>query len=238
LGKINSNNIPHHVAIIMDGNGRWAKARHLPKIAGHAEGVKTVERILEASKDIGVKILTLYVFSTENWKRPKKEVDSLMNLLETQLEKFTPKLKKKDIRLNVIGDMEGLPFNVRKRIESALDATQHNKSFVLNLAINYGSRGEIINAVKLICNDSRSGKLGIEKLDGESFSGYLYTKGLPDPDLLIRTSGEMRLSNFLLWQLSYSEIYVTKKYWPDFGKKDFEEAVFSYQSRERRFGGS
>ncbi len=235
--NINRNKVPAHVAIIMDGNGRWARARGLPKIMGHREGIKTVERIVTVSKDIGVKILTLYVFSTENWKRPKKEIGGLMNLLENHLSKFASKLKKKGVRLNAIGDISGLPLGVQKRLKSAIDLTRDNTSFVLNLAINYGSRREILEAAKSISRLSQSGSFDIEKLKEDDFSQYLYTKGMPDPDILIRTSGEMRLSNFLLWQLSYAEIYVTDKLWPDFRKTDFIKAMEAYQARKRKFGG-
>lgn len=236
--NINRNKVPTHVAIIMDGNGRWARARHLPKIMGHREGMKTVERIIYACKDIGVKILTLYVFSTENWERPKKEVEGLMNLLENHLSKFASKLKKDGVRLNAIGDISGLPLSVQKRLKMAIDLTRDNTSFVLNLAINYGSRREILEAAKSISRLSQAGSFDIEKLKEDDFSQYLYTRGMPDPDILIRTSGEMRLSNFLLWQLSYAEIYVTKKLWPDFGKTDFIKAIEAYQARKRRYGGS
>lgn len=236
--NIDRNKVPTHVAIIMDGNGRWARARGLPKIMGHREGIKTVERIISACKDIGVKILTLYVFSTENWKRPRKEIDGLMNLLENYLSKFASKLKKEGVRLDAIGDISGLPLGVQKRLKTAINLTKGNTSFVLNLAINYGSRREILEAAKSICRLSQSGSFDIEKLKEDDFSQYLYTKGMPDPDILIRTSGEMRLSNFLLWQLSYAEIYVTEKLWPDFRKTDFIKAIEAYQARKRKYGGS
>ena len=236
--NINRNKVPAHVAIIMDGNGRWARARGLPKIMGHREGIKTVERIVTVSKDIGVKILTLYVFSTENWKRPRKEIGGLMNLLENHLSKFASKLKKEGVRLNAIGDIPGLPLGVQERLKTAIKLTKDNTSFTLNLAINYGSRREILEAAKSICRLSQSGSFDIEKLKEDDFSQYLYTKGMPDPDMLIRTSGEMRLSNFLLWQLSYAEIYVTEKLWPDFRKTDFIKAIKAYQTRKRKYGGS
>lgn len=237
MGKITPDNVPAHVAIIMDGNGRWARAHNLPKIMGHREGVKTVEKILEASRDAGVKILTLYVFSTENWKRPKREVMALMNLLEARLDKFTEKLKKEGVKLNVIGDMSALSPNVRKKLFKAIELTKANSAFTLNLAINYGARKEILDAAKAVSRAAREGALDIDSLTEDDFSRYLYTKGMPDPDLLIRTSGEMRVSNFLLWQISYAEIYVTKKTWPDFGKKDFLKAIEVYGKRDRRFGG-
>ena len=236
--SINRNKVPAHVAIIMDGNGRWARAHGLPKIMGHREGVKTVERIMSACKDIGVKILTLYVFSTENWKRPKKEIDGLMNLLEDYLSKFALKLEKEGVRLNAIGDISDLPLGVQKGLKGAINLTKDNTSFTLNLAINYGSRREILEAAKSICRLSQSDSFDIEKLKEDDFSRYLYTKGMPDPDLLIRTSGESRLSNFLLWQISYTEIYITKKLWPDFRKIDFIKAIEAYQTRKRRYGGN
>ncbi len=236
--NIDRNKVPAHVAIIMDGNGRWARARHLPKIMGHREGMKTVERIISVCKDIDVEILTLYVFSTENWKRPKKEVGGLMNLLEKHLLKFGSKLKKDGVKLSVIGDISELPLAVQKALKSTIVLTKDNTSFILNLAINYGARREILEAAKAICRRAQSGSFDIEKLKEDDFSQYLYTKGMPDPDLLIRTSGEMRLSNFLLWQLSYAEIYVTKKLWPDFKKADFIKAITVYQTRKRKYGGS
>jgi undecaprenyl diphosphate synthase len=233
----NKTNIPRHVAIIMDGNGRWARSRNLPAVMGHREGIKTVKRVISSAKKNGVGILTLYAFSTENWKRPKPEVAALMKLLETYLDKETEKLRKDGIRLSVIGDINGLPESVQKRLAKAIYATRDNDAFILNLALNYGSRNEILEAVKMIARDVASGKLNAGALDEKIFSNYLYTKDLPDPDLLIRTSGEMRISNFLLWQLSYTEIYVTKTLWPDFTEEDFERAIISYQERERRFGG-
>jgi len=230
-------NVPAHVAIIMDGNGRWAKERGLPRIAGHREGVKAVEVILAACKEIGVKILTLYAFSTENWKRPKEEILGLMKILENYLLKFTPKLNKEGVRLNVIGDISALSAVVQNSVKKSIESCRNNKSFTLNLAINYGSRQEILRATKAVCQSALSGDLDIEKLKEDDFSQFLYTAGMSDPDILIRTSGEMRISNFLLWQLAYSEIYVTKKFWPDFKKKDFVDAITEYQSRRRRFGG-
>jgi len=230
-------NIPQHVAIIMDGNGRWAKGRGLPKLAGHVAGAKTVEEITGAAQRIGVKVLTLYAFSTENWKRPKEEVGGLFKLLEERVDITLPKLQKNNIRLSVIGDIEKLPESTRNAVRKAIEATSRNTGMILVVALNYGGRQEIVEAVRRIAEDVRSGKLGIENIDEETFSDFLYTKGLPDPDLLIRTSGEMRISNFLLWQLSYAEIYVTKKMWPDFKKMDFEKAIAEYQRRQRRFGG-
>ena len=228
--------IPRHVAIIMDGNSRWAKARRLPTLAGHRAGVNTARAILEAAKKLGIKILTLYTFSTENWKRPKKEIEGLFKLLENSLVKEVYKLDENDIRFNVIGDIEALPKNLKKKLEGAIARTRNNSSFILNLALNYGGRQEIVEAVRAIAREAVSGAIGPEDIDETVFSEHLYTKGLPDPDLLIRTSGEKRVSNFLLWQISYSEIYITEKYWPDFNEDDLKKAILDYQRRERRFG--
>ncbi len=232
-----TNKIPQHVAIIMDGNGRWAKARGLPKIAGHRAGVKSVKEAIEAARDTGVKILTLYTFSTDNWKRPKKEVEALFRLLEEYLEREEKGLLKNKIRFSVIGNLQALPHSTQAKIKKVMASTKDSTEFVLNLAINYGSRYEITDAARTIAKDVLEGIIGEEDIDEELFSRYLYTKDLPDPDLLIRTSGECRVSNFLLWQISYSEIYITKKMWPDFKKSDFKKAVSEYQKRERRFGG-
>ena len=229
--------VPGHVAIIMDGNGRWASQKGLPRIAGHSAGAKSVEEVIKAAKESGVKILTLYAFSTENWKRPKYEVDALFKLLENYIDSQTDILIKNDIRLSVIGRIEGLPDNVQRKLKSIMDKTRSGSSLLLNLALNYGARTEIVDAVRAVVKDCISGKVDPNKIDENAFSGYLYTKDLPDPDLLIRTSGEMRLSNFLLWQLSYSELYISKKLWPDFKKGDFIEALNEYQNRQRRYGG-
>lgn len=230
-------NIPRHVAIIMDGNGRWARKRLLPKIAGHRRGADTVDRITEAARETGIEVLTLYSFSTENWKRPKEEVKGLFKLLEEYLEKKEEKLNKNGIRLSAIGRIEDLPRSTQERLAAVMKSTGNNKGMILNLALNYGSRSEILNAVRLISKDVKAGAIDEGDVDEKLFSSYLYTKGLPDPDLLIRTSGEYRISNFLLWQISYSEIYITKKLWPDFTKNDFHDAIKQYQKRERRFGG-
>lgn len=230
-------NIPKHIAIIMDGNGRWARKRGLPAIAGHRAGVRAAEEAIENAIKTGVKVLTLFTFSTENWKRPKKEVDALLKLLENYLDKETARLNRNNIRLCVIGDMEPFPSSLKTRLGRTIESTGNNTGLTLNLALNYGSRAEILMAVKAAAKDISSGRIRAEDLTEKSFSEYLYTGGLPDPDLLIRTSGELRVSNFLLWQISYSEIYVTGKLWPDFGKSDFEKALSEYRSRERRFGG-
>ena len=233
----NPNNIPKHIAIIMDGNGRWARSRHLPKIAGHQAGAKSVREAIEAAKELGVKVLTLYTFSTENWKRPKGEVSALFGLLEDYLDKEEAKLNENNIRFFVTGDIAGLPEAVRNKIEKVLASTSGNTGLTLNLALNYGSRPEILRAVKDIAKEAASGKIDPDSIDEKLFSEHLYTKGLPDPDLVIRTSGEYRVSNFMLWQIAYSELYITKKLWPDFRKGDFKKAVAEYRKRERRFGG-
>ena len=227
------NKIPQHIAIIMDGNGRWARERGLPRVAGHRAGVKAVREVVKASIDQGVSILTLYAFSQENWKRPKEEVSVLMELLDYFLNKEIENLKKQGVSFRTIGRVEALPEAVQKKLTEAASATRSNKKLIFNIALNYGSRTEILDAVKEIL---RNGSNGSGELTEESFAEHLYTRGLPDPDLLIRTSGEMRLSNFLLWQLSYAEIYITKKYWPDFTKEDYAKAIREYQKRERRFG--
>jgi len=230
-------NNPEHVAIIMDGNGRWAKKHGLPRIAGHRAGAKSVKEAITSARECGVKILTLYTFSTENWKRPKHEVDALFKLLESYIDKELHNLNKNDIKLSVIGRMEGLPYTVREKLADAMEKTKDNRSLTLNLALNYGSRAEIVDAVHKIIDECQSQRLKADEIDENTFSGFLYTKNIPDPDLLIRTSGEMRLSNFLLWQLSYSELYVTKKLWPDFKKDDFKKAIAEYKNRERKYGG-
>ena len=229
--------VPSHIAIIMDGNGRWARRRGLDKIAGHRRGVESIRRIIKACKKSGVRLLTLYVFSTENWRRPKDEVNKLMGLLDEYLKKESSELHRDNIKLNYIGRMEGLPENVRRSLKEALELTKDNDGFTLNIALDYGGRAEIIDAAKRLISDASDGKIDPEGIDEELFSRYLYTAGLPDPDLVIRTSGEMRMSNFLLWQASYSEIYVTRKLWPDFGERDLKKAIAEFEKRQRRFGG-
>jgi undecaprenyl diphosphate synthase len=232
------NNTPRHIAIIMDGNGRWAKARGLPKVMGHRKGVNAVEEALKGCQEHGVKILTLYAFSTENWKRPDREVRALMGLLNEFLDKKLEQLHKKGVKLNCLGRIEQLPPQVYKKLKQAMALTKNNKRSVLNLALNYGGRAEIVDAVRDITRQVKTKKLKEKDIDEETFSNFLYTRDMPDPDLLIRTSGEMRVSNFLLWQISYSEIYVTKKNWPDFRSEDLRAAIEDYKSRQRRFGGS
>lgn len=230
-------NIPTHVAIIMDGNRRWAKEHGLHVTFGHREGAKAVERVLKAAPEAGVKILTLYAFSTENWKRPPKEVDVLLKLLEHYLESECKRLMNNGIKLTTIGKIDKFPRSLHEKIEKVKELTKGNSRLVLNLALNYGGRDEIVEAARQIAKDAKEGRLKIEDISEESFSKYLHTAGMPDPDLLIRTSGELRLSNFLLWQASYSEIYITKKLWPDFGKTDLKKAIDEYRKRKRRIGG-
>ncbi len=232
-----NSDIPQHVAIIMDGNGRWATRRGLPKMAGHRAGVKAGEEVIEAARELGVKVLTLYTFSTENWKRPKAEVSSLFRLLEAYLDKNTPKLMKNNIRFSVIGRIAQLPASTRERIDKTIGLTSANTGLVLNLALNYGGRPEIADAAAALAKDVEAGKVNADAVDEALFAGYLYTNGLPDPDLLIRTSGEFRISNFLLWQIAYAELYIVEKLWPDFKKADFKKAIAEYRKRERRFGG-
>ncbi len=230
------NDIPKHIAIIMDGNGRWAKARKLPRIAGHRKGAEVVKSIVNCCDDLGVKFLTLYTFSTENWKRPEKEINFLMGLLSWFLDKEIRNLKENNARFLTIGDIERLPSSARKVIAKAKEQTKNNTGLNLVLALNYGARFEIIEAVRSICRDIKDKRLTETELNEDIFSSYLYTAGIPDPDLLIRTSGEMRLSNFLLWQLSYSELYITDKLWPDFDEAELKKAVDVFQKRKRRFG--
>ena len=236
------NDLPRHVAIIMDGNGRWARERGLPRVAGHRAGVKSVREIVKASIQIGVPVLTLYAFSQENWKRPKEEVSMLMGLLDIFLNKEIKNLMKQGVCFRTIGRVETLPAATLAKVREAVELTRGNEKLILNVALNYGARTEILDAVGNILDESRRHPEWLDKGKRESlltepfFSSHLYTHGLPDPDLLIRTSGEMRLSNFLLWQLSYSEIYITKKYWPDFTKEEYLKALREYQKRERRFG--
>ncbi|HEO8418982.1 isoprenyl transferase [Niallia sp. FSL W8-0635] len=229
--------IPEHVAIIMDGNGRWAKKRTLPRIAGHHEGMKCVKRITTVANDLGIKVLTLYAFSTENWKRPKSEVDYILSLPEQFLGTFLPELIEKNVRVTAIGYTEGLPESTLNALNRAVEQTKHNTGLQLNFALNYGSRAEILDAVKGIVKDSQSGKIEIDKLSDEMFSSYLMTGEIIEPDLLIRTSGEIRISNFMLWQIAYSELYFTDVLWPDFSELHLIEAMEEFQNRQRRFGG-
>lgn len=226
-----------HVAIIMDGNGRWAERRGLPKVEGHRQGARQVTEVLKAAQEYGVEFLTLYAFSTENWKRPVAEVTALMGLLEEFIDDKLPELMKNGIRLRTIGRTEDLFPGARKKLLHAIEMTEKNDGGTLNLALNYGGRAEIVDAVNKMAAEMTEKGGRFPKVTEDSFRNYLYAPDIPDPDLLIRTSGELRLSNFLLWELSYSEMYVTDTLWPDFGKKEFEEALEAYGQRDRRFGG-
>jgi undecaprenyl diphosphate synthase len=234
--KIDKNKLPEHIAIIMDGNGRWAQRKGNQRIFGHKNGVKAVRDVVEGAGELGVKYLTLYAFSTENWNRPKQEVDALMGLLVTTINSETDTLIKNNVRLLTIGDTDGLPKNVRANLKELIENTSDNKGLTLILALNYSARWEIINAVKNILKDNQKETIEINNIDNGFFENYLNTKGIPDPDLMIRTSGEYRISNFLIWQLAYSELYFTEVLWPDYRKNDLYEAIIDYQNRERRFG--
>lgn len=236
--KISSHkNLPKHVAIIMDGNGRWARRRGLPRIAGHKEGMNVVKKIVNTASKYNIETLTLYAFSTENWKRPKKEVDYLMRLPKEFLHTFLPELIEKNVRVNTIGEFDELPEHTQKAIIQGKNDTKDNDGLLLNFALNYGSRNEIIKAVKHIIKDINEESIDLEGLDKDLFQKYLYTKDIPDPDLVIRTSGEKRLSNFLLWQAAYAELWFTDVLWPDFTEEVFTEALLDYQQRKRRYGG-
>lgn len=228
---------PRHVAIIMDGNGRWATRRNLPRWAGHRAGAERAEDVVRAASETGIEIVTLYVFSTENWKRPAEEVDNLMNLLVEMFEKRLEALIDFGARIRVIGAREGLPPKVVRAIEHVEDATKQSGGILVNLAINYGGRDEIVRAARRLAEEVASGLLDPSDIDGRALESRLYTAGLPDPDLLIRTGGEMRISNFLLWQVAYAELYVTPVLWPDFTRHEFVKAIRAYEARARRFGG-
>ncbi|TXC91927.1 isoprenyl transferase [Metabacillus litoralis] len=235
--EIIKGDIPNHIAIIMDGNGRWAKKRALPRIAGHHEGMKVVRKITKQSNELGVEVLTLYAFSTENWKRPKTEVDYLMKLPEEFLNTYLPELIEENVQVRIMGDKSKLPKHTFNAVEKAIKETEHNNGLVLNFALNYGSRAEIITAVQNISKDVAEGNLESKAIDEDVLSSYLMTRSLVDPDLLIRTSGEIRLSNFMLWQLAYTEFWFTEVLWPDFNEQCLLQAIYTYQQRGRRFGG-
>lgn len=230
-------NIPHHVAIIMDGNGRWAKARGLPRIAGHHSGMKTVKKITNAADRIGVKVLTLYAFSTENWIRPKAEVEFLMKLPQEFLSLELDELIENNVQVRIMGKRDLLPSHTLAALDEAVARTKANTGLILNFALNYGSRAEMVEASRELARQAAAGQLDPDTIDEEMFGGKLLSEGLPDPDLLIRTSGELRLSNFMLWQLAYSEFWFTDVYWPSFGEEHLYEAIGEYQRRSRRYGG-
>lgn len=229
--------IPTHVAIIMDGNGRWAKKRNMPRVKGHYEGMQTVKKITKYASKLGIQYLTLYAFSTENWARPKEEVNYLMDLPEKMFTSFMPELMENNVKVEVIGVVEKLPENTRKAVEDAIEQTKNNTGLKLIFALNYGSKDEIVTAVKRIAQGAANNEYKVEEIDEQLISDNLFTKDTPDPDLLIRTSGEQRISNFLLWQIAYSEFIFTKVAWPDFVEEEFYKALLEYQSRDRRFGG-
>ncbi|MDB4657205.1 isoprenyl transferase [Verrucomicrobiales bacterium] len=229
-------NVPEHIAIIMDGNGRWAKERGLPRVQGHRAGAESVREAVAACSELGVKYLTLYAFSSENWNRPKAEVDALMKLLERFLKDKTPEILSKNVRLQAIGRIDLLPESCRKQLNKSIESSAENDGLTLILALSYGGREEIIDGVKSVLRAVQDGHIDEAMITPELFDSHLYTRYFPDPDLMIRTSGEMRISNFLLWQLSYSEFYVTRKNWPDFRRNDLEEAIAEYNRRHRRYG--
>ena len=234
--QIQPNRIPSHVAIIMDGNGRWAKRQGLARMFGHRQGVETVHNITEAAAELGIQYLTLYAFSTENWNRPKEEVDALMGLLVDTIAKETPTLMKNNIRLQTIGDLSRLPQATRDKFLGCIEKTSSNTGLTLVIALSYSARWELIQATKQIANAVKEGQMLIEDVNEETISNFLTTRSMPDPDLLIRTSGELRISNFLLWQLAYAELYFTDCLWPEFTNEEFYRAIVDYQHRERRFG--
>ena len=234
--NIDLHNLPDHVAVIMDGNGRWAKSKGAARIFGHRNAIEAVRQVIEGAGELGVKFLTLYAFSTENWGRPKEEVDALMELLVNTLKKEIASLHKNKVRMRIIGDISQLPKLCRENLKEAIDATKDNTGLTLLIALNYSGRWEIIETVKRLATKVKEGIVDTHDIDEQLFSAHLQTKEIPDPALLIRTSGEMRISNFLLWQIAYTELYITQKLWPDFRKEDFYEAICEYQKRERRFG--
>ena len=234
--KIDPNKLPKHIAVIMDGNGRWAQGKGFKRVFGHKKGVEAVRQTVETATELGIEALTLFAFSTENWKRPKFEVDTLMSLLVSSLKKEVPTFQKNKIKVQTIGNIEKLPSNAKKQLKEVIELTKTNTNLTLTLALNYGSREEIINATKNISKKIVNNELKIEEIDENIINSHLYTFTLPVVDFLIRTSGEKRISNFLLWQIAYAELYFTDVLWPDFNKEDFYEAILNYQSRERRFG--
>ncbi|MFO8067500.1 MAG: isoprenyl transferase [Bacteroidales bacterium] len=234
--KINKEKLPQHVALIMDGNGRWAKQRGKERIFGHENGVQAVRNTVEAAGELGIPYLTFYAFSTENWERPKEEVDTLMDLLVKAIKAETKDLNKNGVKLQAIGDIKNLPETCQEELKEAIKITENNTRLTAIIALSYSSKWEIIEAVKKIGKEIKAGQIKPEEIDNKLFSSYLNTKNIPDPDLLIRTSGEQRISNFLLWQLAYSELYFTPVLWPDFNKENFYKAIVDYQSRERRYG--
>jgi len=236
LNQIDSDNLPRHIAIIMDGNGRWAKKHMVGRIRGHKKGAQAVRATVRACRKLGIEYLTLFAFSVENWNRPEQEVKALMSLLDQYLTDQTKELKKQGIKLKTIGELKLLNSSIREKIRKAKEATKNNNKMIVNMALSYGGRDEIVHAVKKIAQKVKNNEIDSRQIDKEMLSMHLYTAGMPEPDLLIRTSGEYRLSNFLLWQLAYTELYFTNTLWPDFTKEDLLKAIASYQKRERRYG--
>ncbi len=234
--QINTEKLPRHIAIIMDGNGRWAKNQGKPRVFGHHSGVKSVREVTEAAAELGIEYLTLYAFSTENWGRPQFEVDALMTLLVNTIRSEIKTLMDNDVRLNAIGEIASLPSKCYEELLEAIEQTKHNKRTTLTLALNYSAKWEIMEAVKSIASKVKSGELEVEAINNQTMDSALSTAGIPDPELMIRTSGETRISNFLLWQLAYSELFFTPVFWPDFHREQFYDAILNYQNRERRFG--
>ncbi len=235
--KVDLKLVPHHLCIIMDGNGRWANKHNLPRVAGHKAGIKTVRMVISESIKAGINILTLYAFSTENWKRPKEEISSLMNLFQEIIVKERGNLLENNIRIRFIGHRKNLPVSLRLAMENIENETKENKKLLLNIALNYGGRSELCQALQLLSEEVLKGKMEPSQITQNVISNYLFTSGLPDPDLLIRTGGELRISNFLLWQIAYTELWFTKTFWPDFSKKQFWKALNNYEKRVRKFGG-
>ena len=236
LQAIDPGRLPRHIAIIMDGNGRWARARSLPRVAGHRAGITSVREVVESAARLGIHVLTLYAFSVENWKRPRREIDTLMDLLKEFLNRELATLQKNNIRFQVIGRFDELSPSVQRELRKAIEATERNQGLLFNIALSYGGRTEIVDACRRMFEDCRLGKRGWDEITEAVFEQYLYTAGQPDPDLLIRTSGELRVSNFLLWQIAYAEIWVTETLWPDFRRRELLQAIVDYQKRERRYG--
>ena len=235
--ELDMDKIPQHVALIMDGNGRWAVSRNLPRTMGHKAGVETLRRIIVEGNKLGIKYMTFYAFSTENWKRPKDEVNAIMKLLVQYLKQEINELNRNNVKINVLGDLSRLPLECCNEVNKAVEVTKNNTGIVMNVALNYGGRDEIVYAIKGILSDEKEGKINIDDIDVNLVNNYLYTAGIPDPDIIIRPSGEQRLSNFLLWQCAYSEFWYSDINWPDFQPEDLRKAIYDYQQRNRRFGG-
>ena len=236
MERLNPEQMPRHIAIIMDGNGRWAQRQGLSRIQGHQRGLDAAQAVVEACEELGVRILTLYAFSKENWRRPRKEVNALMGFLQKHVRKRQQELQDRNIRVNIIGDVADLPTSIRDLLLETVEMTRHKDGLIVNLALSYGGRSEIVASVRKIIDEVAAGRITKDDITPETFSRYLFTRDFPDPDLLIRTSGELRISNFLLWQIAYTELYFTSTLWPDFGKEELIQACLAYQNRERRFG--